>query len=191
MSHADDRLWRERAALRYLDAHDASDLESIAALWEQAERDPNLERLLRELDEGLEQEGDPSASRQADESRVLELARASLPSAFPQAVDLAPLTVAEVACRLRGDPQLWRQLGPEDRRANDALAAMATPVPEELSQPALERWISGLGVSAGPGYWRTFRKAAVLMAMARCQQEGNLAAARQATPRPKPKGEPS
>jgi hypothetical protein len=37
-------------ALRYLDALNAGDLETVAALWEDASRDPELERILTELE---------------------------------------------------------------------------------------------------------------------------------------------
>jgi hypothetical protein len=44
---------RDLQALRYLDALNAQDLEAVAALWEQASHDPELERLLAELDGAL------------------------------------------------------------------------------------------------------------------------------------------
>jgi len=43
----------ECLALRYLDALDVSDLEDVAALWDEAGADPALEDLLCELNEGL------------------------------------------------------------------------------------------------------------------------------------------
>jgi hypothetical protein len=49
-------------ALRYLDALNAGDLEAVACLWEAAADDPELERMLTEIDEALFQEitGKPS-----------------------------------------------------------------------------------------------------------------------------------
>jgi hypothetical protein len=46
-------LPRDLKALRYLDALNAGDLEAVAALWEEASRDPDLERVLAELDGAL------------------------------------------------------------------------------------------------------------------------------------------
>jgi hypothetical protein len=43
----------EQIALCYLDALDAFDLETIAALWDEASGEPDLEHLLHELNEGL------------------------------------------------------------------------------------------------------------------------------------------
>ena len=40
-------------ALRYLDALNEGDLETVAALWEEASLDPELERILTEVDESL------------------------------------------------------------------------------------------------------------------------------------------
>jgi hypothetical protein len=48
-----DHLPRDLQALRYLDALNAGDLQAVAALWEEAGRDPELERILAELDGAL------------------------------------------------------------------------------------------------------------------------------------------
>jgi hypothetical protein len=53
MTKPHDDLAQDLAALRYLDALNAGDLEAVAALWEQASRDPQLERALAELDGAL------------------------------------------------------------------------------------------------------------------------------------------
>jgi hypothetical protein len=46
-------LPQDLKTLRYLDALDAGDLETVAALWEEASRDPDLERILTEFDGAL------------------------------------------------------------------------------------------------------------------------------------------
>jgi hypothetical protein len=43
-------------ALRYLDALNAGDLETVSALWDEASHDPELERILAELDGATFQE---------------------------------------------------------------------------------------------------------------------------------------
>ena len=50
-------------ALRYLDALNTGDLEAVARLWEAAADDPQLERMLTEIDEAMFQEiaGKPSS----------------------------------------------------------------------------------------------------------------------------------
>jgi hypothetical protein len=130
------------------------------------------------------QEG-PSPSWEADAERVRGLLRQHLPSAFPAAVDPPPLTVGDVAARLRSDSTLWARFNEVDRAANSRLLADTTLIPEELGLPHFEKWQTTLGVSAGASYWRAFRQAAVLLAMGRCQQAGELAAARRAGRAPK------
>jgi hypothetical protein len=53
-------------ALRYLDALNAGDLETVARLWEEASRDPQLERVLAELDGGLFAEIPPKPGATAE-----------------------------------------------------------------------------------------------------------------------------
>jgi hypothetical protein len=53
MNEPRDHLPRDLEALRYLDALHAGDLEAVAALWQEASRDPQLERRLAELDGAL------------------------------------------------------------------------------------------------------------------------------------------
>ncbi len=187
MSAHADRFWRERMAVRYLDALDAADLDALVALWEEAAARPEIEALLHELNEGLEAEEGQGTGFATDATRVLELARRHLPSAFPPDEPPGPLTASDVARRLEAEPE-FRRLDPADRVAHARLLADATPIPDALGQPQLDRWIQGLGVTAGPAYRRVFRKVAVLLSMARGQQEGRLAAARQAPPPIEPKG---
>jgi hypothetical protein len=172
-------------ALRYLDALDAADVDALAALWEQAATNPELERALGELTDGLADEDGPSPAWQADATRVRALLREHLPSAFAGLADLPPLTVRDVAARLQSDSILRARLSASDQAANSRLLADATPVPAELGLPQFERWQTTLGVSASAQYWRSFRQAAVLLAMGRCQQAGELAAARRAGKAPR------
>ena len=52
MKEPRNHLPRDLEALRYLDALNAGDLEAVSALWEDASHDPELERMLAELDAG-------------------------------------------------------------------------------------------------------------------------------------------
>jgi len=181
-----DRFWRERVAVCYLDALDAGDLDAIAALWEQATDDPQLESLLRELDEGLDIEEGPGADFASDTARVLELARRHLPSAFPPAEPAGPLIVADVARRLEAEPE-FRRFDTGDRVAHGRLLANVSPVPDVPSQSQFDRWLQDLGIVASSSYRRAFRKVALLLDMARGQQVVRLAAAREAAPPSEPK----
>ncbi len=75
MSRHEDRHWRERESLRYLNALDAGDLDAVAAIWEEAAADPELEALLRDLDEGLFTEEGPGTDFRVDADRVVNIAR--------------------------------------------------------------------------------------------------------------------
>ena len=63
MKEPRNHLPRDLKALRYLDALNAGDLEAVSALWEEASRDPELERMLVEIDGAMFQEipGNPSS----------------------------------------------------------------------------------------------------------------------------------
>lgn len=187
MSAQADRYWRERTAVRYLDALDAGDLDAIASLWEQAATDPDLEELLHELNEGLEVEEGLETELATDAARVVELARLHMPSAFPPDIPPGPLTASDVARRLEAEPGFGR-FDTTDRAAHARLLAEATPVPVDMRQALLDRWLNGLGILAGTTYRRAFRKVAILMDMGRCQQESRLAAARQTKPNRDEKG---
>jgi hypothetical protein len=65
MTEQQKHLSSDLRALRYLDAQDAGDLEAVSALWEEASRDPELERMLTELDGAMFQaiQGNPTVLR--------------------------------------------------------------------------------------------------------------------------------
>ena len=56
MKEPRNHLAGDLKALRYLDALNAGDLETVSALWEEATHDPELERMLAELDDATFQE---------------------------------------------------------------------------------------------------------------------------------------
>lgn len=172
-------------ALRYLDALDTGDVALLAELWEQAAVDPQLEQVLGELTDGLalEEERDPAWVADADKLR--SLLRDHLPSGFREEYELPPLTVREVASQLQKDSILRARFHESDQAANSRLLADTTPIPRELGLPHFDKWKTTLGIRASAHYWRAFRQAAVLLAMGRCQQAGELAAARRAGRTPK------
>jgi hypothetical protein len=169
--------WAE-TALRYLDALDTGDAGILAEMWEQAAVNPQLEQVLGELTDGLAAEEGLDLVWEADAERVRNLLRQHLPSAFPADADPPPLTVGDVAACLQADSALGSRLTAVDWVANSRLLGDPTSIPEELGLPHFEKWQTTLGISAGASYWRAFRQAAVLLAMGRYQQAGELAAAR-------------
>jgi hypothetical protein len=168
----------ERAAMRYLDALEAGDIDTVEALWVEAADSPELERLLCDVAEGLADEIGIDRNWKADVARLKELVRQHFPPA-PEVPD--ELTAGSVAARLQGDFVLMSGLSSNDREANAALLANTSPLPAGLGTRELDRWVATLGVSASPRYWKEFRKVAVLLTMGRTQRVGELAAARKAT----------
>jgi hypothetical protein len=79
MKEPRNHLPRDLEALRYLDALDACDLEAVAALWDEASRDPQLERRLTEFDRALFVAG-AGANRKDDAESVWGLAPKHRPS---------------------------------------------------------------------------------------------------------------
>jgi len=63
MNEPQSHLLRDILALRYLDAANAGDLDAVAALWDEAARDPELERMLAEIDGTLFEEETERRSR--------------------------------------------------------------------------------------------------------------------------------
>ncbi len=63
MKEPRNHLPRDLKAVRYMDALNTGDLEAVSALWEEASHDPELERVLAELDGAMFQEvrGNPSS----------------------------------------------------------------------------------------------------------------------------------
>ena len=78
MNEPRNHLPRDLKALRYLDALNAGDLDAVAALWEEATHDPELEQAMAELDHALFVE-DADASGKAGADRL----RRSLPLLSP------------------------------------------------------------------------------------------------------------
>ncbi|HEY7329039.1 MAG TPA: hypothetical protein VH592_15460 [Gemmataceae bacterium] len=176
--------WAE-TALRYLDALDAGDVAALAELWERAAINPQMEHVLGELTDGLAIEEGFDPAWKTDAERIRGLLREHLPSAFLTQTEPPPLTIGDVAARLQSDSVLGARLNAADKSVNSRLRADSTPVPEDLGLPHFEKWKTSLGISASPHYWRAFRQAAVLLLMGRCQQAGELAAARRAGRSPK------
>ena len=63
-------LPRDLQALYYLNALEARDLESVAALWDEASRDPELEARMRELAKWRRRSAAPSPTARSSSSRA-------------------------------------------------------------------------------------------------------------------------
>ena len=116
-------------AVRYMDALNTGDLEAVSALWEEASHDPELERVLAELDGAMFQEvrGNPSSLREhlgrhRRHWAVRVVAAVALAAACLLAVRAWPWRNAKTRSRaLQGaGPRIWSHF---DRRTS----LMASP----------------------------------------------------------------
>jgi hypothetical protein len=170
---------RERLLHHYVQAFDAGDLEAIAAVLAAAETDPELDARIRSVNEALHAE---AGLQPLDEQAVTvrRLLYQYLPSGTADRddeVDL-PLTVGEVAARIKADEGTAQRLAAADRFANQQLLASELTVPETVTAPAIADLAARLQAAASPRYWETFRRTAVMLQMARGRERVGLMAAR-------------
>jgi hypothetical protein len=174
------RIDREKALYRYIRALDRGDLDMIAAVLEQAERDPALEQMILETHEAFLAEENSTAEQGAAET-VRELLRRCLPSGFAkeaEEMELAPLTVSDVIGRLQSDAAINALVAREEERVIEQLRQSHAQLPEDLSKRGLRRFFEGLGLSLSEGLQKLFRETAVLLSIGREQHAARLAATR-------------
>jgi hypothetical protein len=145
-----DHLPRDLKALRYLDALNAGDLEAVAALWEQASRDPELERILAELEGALFVENSTGTGN-AGAERGVELSPKQWPSTRRRwAVWVGVVGTLAAACLLA--VLAWSRRGdkpPQPGPATNNSASQVTPrAPNDLA--AVPGWPEGRRVVDGP-----------------------------------------
>ncbi len=169
-----ERAQREKMLLRYIRALDEGDMDGVALILEAALADPELDRLLTEVDRGLaEEEGlTPLA---VDAQLVRDLARKHFQSAFVEDAAEPPLTVGDVAARLQAD----NRVPSADQAANRRLLHSAVVVPDWLTGRRIRDLANELGVTASERFWRLFRDTAIALGMGRSQSQAWLAAARE------------
>lgn len=183
-----EELVRDLLLAQYLTALEGDDLDTLAAIWQQAETDRELEQALIELSEGYVAEQGLDAAWDEEASRVQALAAEHF-AARPLADETGnrPLTAADVAAQLQANAASGAErLTDADRQANERLLSAATPLPERLGQTALEAWCREAGIQASRQYWRLFRRAAIRLSLARSQQQTRLAARTQTPKREEP-----
>ena len=166
----------DRAALAYVAAADAGDVDAMADLWAAAETDAELERVLCELNEGLLIEDGDARPAGDDRLAVLALIDRHFPARADPAPAPRPPTVGHVAARIAGDAAALARLSAADRATNEALLRSRLLLPDELGGRELLRLGDALGVTADLAYWRAFQEAAVLMHMASHRTSGRAAA---------------
>lgn len=185
---------RDRSVERYILALERGDFDAVAAILDEAAMDPELDRLLAEVDAALHAEAGLTI-RADDAKTVRALLFRHLPSAFVEP-ETGPPTVGDVAARLRADHASGQQpLLPGDLSANDQLLGNRTVLAGRLTPRVIRQLTAPLGVQASDRYWELFRRAAVELGIAREGAGYHQAAARPRSPRrrsaPRPTSEES
>lgn len=161
----------ERVAHRYIEALDTGDIEGVATVLEEAQHDAELDRLITEINLAFQEELylDPLA---ADAGLVRGLAAKHFQSAAEAEPQHAPLTVGEVAARLKE----MRRVPFTDQKVNDELLTNKSQMPALLSTAEVKKLAETLGVNASNLYWKKFRDAAIALRMRHGQSQARLAA---------------
>lgn len=126
-----------------------------------------------------------AAREQGDDAEtVRHLARRHIPSGAIESEDEIaemPLTVGDVAAKLRAEHAIGQTLGAADRMVNQRLLSSTIPLPASITPEELVRLAIRLQVEASERYWERFRRAALKLAIARQDGRLELEAARRQT----------
>lgn len=174
------RRAREKALHRYGSALDRGDFDTVAAVLREAENDPELERMILELNQALQAEYEDDRHNR-DAEKVDQLAREHILSGLGgnfEEVDLPPLTVAEVIARIKSDVAVRGSVMCEVMTTAESLAEVQAPLPDALSQAAVRQLLDGLGAPINKPFLKLFRDTAIFLAMGREQGNARFAAAR-------------
>jgi hypothetical protein len=174
MSDRENQHRLDELALRFLEAVETEDFDTISALWEQAADDPDLGAMLDGLNAELVAEQERQEQAEIGAAIVEQLER-HMPSAEVIAPATGALTVAEVAEYLRRHPPAGLTI--DDLRLNDVLRGATEIVPESLGLTQVIRWGSRFGI-APELYWRAFREVALDLSMQRSSEANYQMAAR-------------
>ena len=180
---------REKAIYRYVTALDNGDLDSVAEILELALYDPELARVIEEIDLAYQEE-EGITSIATDASIVRDLIQQYLRSAFePPNTDseeilaeslvesiIKPLTVGDVAKRL----QQSKSLRKTEHELLQSLINSSIPIPSSLSLKAIKQlFADNLQQNPSSRFLDNFRQVAIKLGMGRSYNNAQLAAARQ------------
>lgn len=172
---------REIAIDRYILAFDRGDLDTMASILDEAIDDPELDRRLVGVHSALHAEaGLQPVNEQAQ--LVRRLAYQYIPSGIPTDDELPQVvTVGDVAAHLKGELSSGRLLSSSDVATNERLLQSGIPIPTPVTSAVMSNLAAQLQISASERYLEAFRRAAVMLAMARQRDYTVRTAARRQT----------
>lgn len=176
LQHAQER---DQAIDHYMQALDQGDIDTVEAILDQAAYDPELDRLLHEVNTALYVE-DGLDTFVTNTERVRSLARQHLQSAFVDEAEVEamierPLTVGDVVARLQAN----RQIAPSDQEASRQLLGSGVELPDEITTRTISDLARRIGVAASEQFWRVFREAAIMLGLGHSHAQAHLVAARE------------
>lgn len=173
------QIKREKLLFQYSMALDRGEFETIAAILLQAEDDPELERMILDLNDVYRTDLDDAAQAE-DVAIVQQLVNDHFPSELPSdtEVEIPPLTVGDVATRIQTDTAQRGQVERETLTVTNQLRHIDALLPEDLSQRRVTQLLEQLGVSVSKKFQKLFRDTAIFLSMGREQGRARLAATR-------------
>lgn len=162
---------------QYLAALEQLDFTRMEKIWELAAFEPELEKALHLLHEGLQEE--EAQQNQNDVSQHLsQLVALHLPSAAIIPSPEKPFTVAEVITELLKDPRL--ESAAEMQSFIEKLGTSTEPLPSERALSKLRSWAEARFGTASPRFWQEFQQAALRLDLRRASTADYALAARTA-----------
>lgn len=163
---------REKAIYRYVTALDQGNIEDVVRVLEDAQNDPELDRIIMEINLAIEEEAQLTPLAR-DAQLIRELIQKHFTSSvLSEDTEELNLTVSEVAARMQAD----KSVPLSDREINKKLLGVHLELPEWLSVSEIKHLAGKLQVQASNRFWRIFRDTAIMMGMGRGQ--ARMAAAR-------------
>lgn len=175
-----ESLMREKALYRYMDALERGNFEVMARILQQAERDPELEAMIWEVQTAylIEQEAE---QQENDILLVRQLLQKHLPSGFvvtQDVQDIPPLTVSDVVARMQADEVMKGSLKDELQGVVQQLRQSTVPLPSNLGVQGIRDLFVQLGVRASKRIHKLFSETALFLSAGRAQGLAQLAATR-------------
>lgn len=176
----EQRLAREKALHRYMDAFERNDFDTMSQVLAQAEQDPELENLIWEVHAAYAAEEEVE-QREHDVEQVQHLLRRHLPSGWETPVnieDMPPLTISDVAARMQADEAVRGSVKQELNNVVQRLRQSNTTLPENLGLRSVRDLFAQLGVQASKQLQKLFSETALFLRSGRQQGMAQMAATR-------------
>lgn len=176
----EQRLAREKALHRYMDAFERDDFDTMAQVLAQAEQDPELENLIWDVHTAYAAEEEVEL-REHDVEQVQQLLRHHLPSGWETPVnieDMPPLTISDVAARMQADEAVRGSVKQELNNVMQRLRQSNRTLPENLGLRGVRDLFAQLGVQTSKQLQKLFSETALFLRSGRQQGMAQMAATR-------------